>query len=237
MGPVTRRVPACVEGEVVGGDARARGWRRRRFRGSRPECRGDLEDGAGAVADEEVAVAVEGDAGGDAHAFGEGGDGAVGGDAVDGAFGAGAGVEVAVGVEGEAGDVEQVADEGADLEVALRCWKMETGTVWPRGAGEGGVDVAVGVDGGVGDGVEILGHGDGDAEVEGVAGGAVAMEDEVAGDGAFGDADDGAGGAGEGEGGGDVADGDVGDCRLWNDARKAPWTSISPPGMAAVGMR
>ena len=48
----------------------------------------DLEDGAGAVADEEVAAAVEGDAGGDPHTFGEGGDGAGGGDAVDRAFGA-----------------------------------------------------------------------------------------------------------------------------------------------------
>ena len=57
----------------------------------------DFEDGSGAVADEEIAVTVEGDAGGDAHAFGIGGDGAVGGDTIDGSFGAGAGVEVAVG--------------------------------------------------------------------------------------------------------------------------------------------
>ena len=120
----------------------------------------DLEDGAGAVADEEVAVAVEGDAGGDAHAFGVGGDGSLGGDAVDGAFGAGAGVEVALGVEGEAGGVEQVADEGCDLEVAL---DFEDGDGdWPgRGSRRGGEDVAVGVDGGVGYGVEIFGHGDG----------------------------------------------------------------------------
>ncbi len=40
---------------------------------------------------------------------------------------------------------------------------------------------------------------------------AVAVEDEVAGDGALGDADGGAGGAAEGDGGGDVADGGVGD--------------------------
>ena len=123
-------------------------------------ARGDLEDGSGAVADEEVAVAVEGDAGGDAHAFGVGGDGASGGDAIDGAFGAGAGVEVAVGAEGEAGGVEEIADERTDLEVALDSEDGD-GDVLAAGAGDGGEDVAVGVDGGVGYGVEIFGHGDG----------------------------------------------------------------------------
>ncbi len=45
------------------------------------------------------------------------------------------------------------------------------------GAGDGGVDVAVGVDGGVGDGMKVLGHRDGDAQVERVAGLPVAVED------------------------------------------------------------
>jgi hypothetical protein len=107
-----------VEGEVVGGDAGLeRGVDEDLAVAQDPARAGralgpDLEDGAGAVADEEVAVAIEGDAGGDAHAFGVGGDGALGRDAVDGALGARAGVEVAVGVEGEAGGVEQLADEG-----------------------------------------------------------------------------------------------------------------------------
>jgi hypothetical protein len=119
VGPVTKSVPALVEGEMIGGDAGFERGVDEDFAAGTVGCATDFEDGAGAVADEEVAVAVEGDAGGDAHAFGVGGDGALGRDAVDGAFGAGAGVEVAVAVEGEAGGVEQIADEGADLEVAL----------------------------------------------------------------------------------------------------------------------
>src|SRR5437899_1362864 len=59
--------------------------------------------------------------------------------------------------------------------------------------------------------MKIFCHGDGDAEVEGIALGAAAVEDEVAGDGAFGDMDGGAGGAAEGDGGSDVADGGAGD--------------------------
>jgi len=78
-------------------------------------------------------------------------------------------------------------------------------------AGDGGVDVAVGVDGGVGDGVEVFGHGDGDAEVERIAGVAVAMQDEVAGDGAFGNLDGGPRRAAEDDGGGGVAEGGAGD--------------------------
>ena len=179
-------------------------------------------------------MTVEGDAGGDAHAFGVSGDRALGGDAVDGAFGAGTGVEVAVGAEGEAGGVEQIADERADLEVALDL-KDGDGNGLAAGSGDGGVDVAVRVDCGVGYGVEIFGHGNGDAEVEGVAVSCAAVEDEIAGDGALGDADGGAGGAAEDDGGGDVADGGVGDLggvgsRWW------PWMSTSPPGMAARGV-
>jgi len=200
-----------VEGEVVGGDGGfERGVDEDLATGAVGVGAADLEDGAGTVADEEVAVAVEGDAGGDAHAFGVGGDGSLGGDAVDVAFGAGAGVEVAFGVEGEAGGVHEIADEGRDLEVAMD-FKDGDGSGLAARAGEGGVDVAVGVDGGVGYGVEILCYGDGDAEVERVAGVAAAVEDEVAGDGAFGDADGGAGGAAEGDRGGGVADGGAGE--------------------------
>src|ERR1700733_6685447 len=78
---------------------------------------GDFEDGAGAVTDEEIAIAIEGDACGNAHALGIGGDGAFGRDAVDGAFGAGTDVEITVGTEGEASGVEEVTDEGADLKI------------------------------------------------------------------------------------------------------------------------
>ena len=71
---------------------------------------------------------------------------------------------------------------------------METGTAWPRAPETVAVDVAVGVDCGIGDRVEIFRHGDGDADVERIAFCCVAMEDEIAGDGAVGDADGGAGG-------------------------------------------
>ena len=90
---------------------------------------------------------------------------------------------------------------------------MEMGTRWPREL-ERVAYVSVGVDRGVGDGVEIFGHGDGYAEVEGVAGVAVAVEDELTWDGTLGDLNCGTGGAAEGDGGGDVADGDGWDAGL-----------------------
>ena len=72
---------------------------------------------------------------------------------------------------------------------------METGGGLAAGTGERRVDVAVGVNGGVGYGVEVFCHGDGDADVERIAGVAVAVEDEVAGNGAFRDEDGGASGS------------------------------------------
>ncbi|GAC1425854.1 MAG: hypothetical protein NVSMB62_23130 [Acidobacteriaceae bacterium] len=58
--------------------------------------------------------------------------------------------------------------------------------------------------------MEIFRHGDGNAQPERVAVGAVgATDDDVTGYGAFGHADDGAAGAAEGEAGGGVAYGDV----------------------------
>ena len=59
--------------------------------------------------------------------------------------------------------------------------------------------------------MEVFGHRDCYAEVQGIGGGSVAVEDEVAGDAALGDADGGAGGAGESDGSEGVADGCVGD--------------------------
>src|SRR3954464_9806198 len=79
----------------------------------------DLEDRTGAVADVQIAVAIERDAGGDSHAFGVRGDSAIGGDAVDGSFGARAGVEVAFAIEGEACGIDEVAHEGKHLKVTL----------------------------------------------------------------------------------------------------------------------
>ena len=67
-----------AEGQVIGGDAELE-------RGKDEDLlvAGDLEDGAVAVADVETLLAIEGDAGGDAHAFGVGGHGSVGSDAID----------------------------------------------------------------------------------------------------------------------------------------------------------
>ena len=195
-----------AEGEMVGGDGGLERGEDEDLAGVVRAVGADLEDGAGAVADEEIAVAVEGDAGGDAHAFGEGGDVvAFGRDAVDGAFGARAGVEIAVRAEGERGDVEEVAREGARLEVAADADDGDGRALAARAA-DHGEEVAVGVDGGVGDEVELVGHGDGDVGVEHVGDGAVGAEGEIAGDGAFGDADERAIGAHEVEVGGGVAE-------------------------------
>ena len=63
-GAVTKSVPCGVHGQMVGGDAGLeRGVDEDLPLGI------DLEDGAAAVADEEIALGVEGRAGGDAHAF------------------------------------------------------------------------------------------------------------------------------------------------------------------------
>src|SRR6202034_3165121 len=99
------------------------------------------------------------------------------GDAVDGAFGAGAGIEVTVGVEGKGGDVEQVVDERPDLEVAVDAEDGDGDALAAR-AGDHGEEVVVLVDGGVGDEVELFRHRHADVGVEDVGGEAVAVQDE-----------------------------------------------------------
>jgi hypothetical protein len=59
--------------------------------------------------------------------------------------------------------------------------------------------------------MKIFGHWDGDVNVERIAFGRAAVQDEISGDGAVGDADGGVGGAAEYDGSGDVADGGAGD--------------------------
>src|SRR6201999_4635089 len=123
-----------------------------------------------AVADEEIAVAIESNAGSHTHTFREGGDVVTfGRDAVYGAFGARAGIEVAVRAEGERGDVEQVAREGPGLEVASDADDRDGGALAARTA-DHGEDIAVGVDGRVGDKMELVGHGNADVGVEDVGG-------------------------------------------------------------------
>ena len=167
--------------------------------------RGNLEDGAGAVADVEIASIVEGDTGSDAKAFCKEDGIAFRRDAVDGAVGAGAGVEEAFAVEGEAGGVEQLANEGPDLEIAIDSEDGD-GDLLSTRARERGEEATIGVDGGIRDGVKIFSHRDGDPCEERVAGYAFAVQDKVSGDGAFGNADRDSVGAGKGDGGGCVTE-------------------------------
>ena len=59
----------------------------------------------------------------------------------------------------------------------------------PACSGERGEDLAVGVDDRVRDGVKVFGHGNGDTQWQRVGALAVAVQDEVAGDGSLGHAD------------------------------------------------
>src|SRR6185312_3387092 len=121
------------------------------------------------------------------------------------AFGTRAGVEVAVRTKGEPGDVEQVAGEGAGLEVATDADDGDGGAFAARAA-DHREEVSFGIDGRVGDKVKLVCHGDGDVGVKDVRGEAVRSEGEVAGDGAFRDAEQGAVGADEIEVGRSVAE-------------------------------
>ena len=75
----------------------------------------DLENGAAAVADKEVALGIEGDSGGDAHAFHPKLRAAVGGDAMNGAVIAAGDVEHAGRVQSQPGGIHEFGDEGLDL--------------------------------------------------------------------------------------------------------------------------
>src|ERR1700678_11822 len=77
----------------------------------------DLENRPIAVADEEVAVGVEGRSGGHDHAFGVDGGLTARVDAVDGALGARSDEEIAFGIECEARRVEDSADEGSSYAI------------------------------------------------------------------------------------------------------------------------
>jgi hypothetical protein len=153
-----------VDGEVIGGDAGLeRGVDEDLALGI------DLEDGAAAVADEEIAVGVKGRAGGDAHAFGVDGGLAGGVDAVDVALGARGDEEVAVGIEGQAGGVEDAGDEGSGAAVGADAHDGD-GRLLAARAGDGGVDHAGAADGGAGDGMQAVGELAGDAQGGRVAG-------------------------------------------------------------------
>jgi hypothetical protein len=87
----------------------------------------DLEDGAGAVADEEVAARGRRRCRWRCPCLRRRWRWRPRGDAVDGAFGAGAGVEIAVGAKGERGDVDQIARAKGGLAGRARCGRWRPG--------------------------------------------------------------------------------------------------------------
>ena len=129
---------------------------------------------------------------------------ALGRDAVDGAFGARAGVEIAVRAEGERGDVEQISREGARLKVTPDADDGDGRALAARAA-DHGEEVALGVDGGVGDDVELVGHRHRDVGVQWVGRKAIGAEGHVAGNGAVRHAEERAVGTHEVEVGGCIA--------------------------------
>src|ERR1035441_5726945 len=129
----------------------------------------DLEDGSGAVADVEVLLAVEGQAGGDAHAFHEYRHVTGGGDLVDHAVVAAADVEHAGGVKGEAGRIHQFVEERLGVQVEIDFIDSH-GHLLAAGPAEGGVDIAEGIDGRVGDRVEAFGDQNADVAGPGLTG-------------------------------------------------------------------
>ena len=138
------------KGQVIGGDAGFDGGKDKDLAVGR-----DFEDGAAAVADVEIAELVEGQPGGDAHAFGVGGQIARGREPIDGTVIARGDVEVSGCVEGEAGGIHDLGGDGAQggfvIDAEERC-----GHRLAAAAGEGDVDVARLIHGGIGDGMEIL---------------------------------------------------------------------------------
>ncbi len=107
--------------------------------------RANLEDGSVAVADVEALLAIEGDAGGDAHAFRVGGHGAVGGHAIDGAVKARRDVHLSLAVEGDGGGVHHLGDERLHVVVGVDLEDRDGNFLSAR-AGERDVDVALGVE-------------------------------------------------------------------------------------------
>ena len=174
VGAGDKKISRGTEGQVIGGDAG--------FESGEDEdllVAGDFEDGAVAVADVETLFAIEGDAGGHAHAFGVGGHGSVGRDAVDGAIEARRNIHLALAIEGDGGGIHHLGDEGLDVVVGVDLEDGDRNFLAAR-TGESDVDIAFGVEGGVGHGVQIFGDGDSDLHRVGIADVAVGSDDDRA---------------------------------------------------------
>ena len=163
-GPGDVEVAVRAERQVIGGDAGLESGEDVDL-----AIASDLEDGAAAVADEEIFLGVEGDASGDAHAFGVGGHGAVRGDAIHRAVEARGDVEMAGAIEGHAGRVHHLAEERLDAVVGIDLVDRHRNLLAAR-PGEGDVEIAFVIDGGIGDRMQVLGDRHGDAHHAFIAG-------------------------------------------------------------------
>ncbi len=173
-----------AEGEVIGGDAGLEGGEDEDL-----AVAGDLEDGAAAVADVEVLLAIEGDSGGDAHAFGVHRHGSVGRDFVDGLIVARGNIHLVIAVESDGGCIHQVTDEGLDVVAGVNLEDGD-GSFLAARSGESDVDVAFAIEGGIGDGMEAVRDRNGDLDGMRIADVSVGTDDNVAGSGSVGNAGD-----------------------------------------------
>src|SRR5579864_840381 len=149
----------------------------------------NLEDGAVAVADVEALLTVKRDPGGHAHAFGVGGHGSVGSDAINGAIVARRDIHLSLAIEGDGGGVHHVVNKRLDGVVGIDL-KDGDGNLLAAGTRDCGVNVAFGVERGIGYRVKIFGDGDGDLNGVRVANVAVRGNYDGARGSAFGDARD-----------------------------------------------
>ena len=161
-GAVTNSVPAGVHGQVVGRHARLQ-------RGVHKDLplRIDLEDGAAAVAHKQIALGVEGGAGGHAHAFGIDREVARRVHAVHIALGAGGHKQVAVGIEGQTGGIQNAGDKGGAAAIGAHAHHGDRRLLAAR-AGDGGVDHAGTADSGAGHRVQAVVELAGNAQRRGI---------------------------------------------------------------------
>src|SRR5579859_816548 len=142
---------AWMESEVIGGEGGLERGEDEDF-----ALRADFENGAAAVADEQIASCIEGDAGGDPHAFDPLFAAAVGSDAIDGAVVAAGNEEVAACVERQAGGIYKRSDEGFHGVAGIDFVERDGNTLAARPA-EGHVNVSLGIYRGIADRMQVVG--------------------------------------------------------------------------------
>src|ERR1700722_11170640 len=109
-GSADQQRAALAKGKVIGGDAGLECGEDEDLAG-----RGELEDGAAAVADIEKSIAIEGKSGRNSHTFGKHGFCTAGSDSIDRSLVARRDVEISFRIEGDSGGVQNPGDEGANL--------------------------------------------------------------------------------------------------------------------------